>query len=751
MTADADRLLLRRLSGVTIAGTTLLDVQTVDVDDGLRDIRLYFASGTDPKAISVPEGLDRTHEQMISGALVLTCRPSNPGPFVLRIDGHQVETGTPEPDVMAGRNVGLATRNGEDAATVLDWLAYHKTHHGMDGAVILDRARPGSNADFIGKLEIALTASDLPRVVLVGSDVPLGKPDLPPEAHPFCVSEAPGHDRMEVPDPDPWSSPLGEALIFEILRARFLTEARAVANIDLHDLLFDHPEEETVFDAAVAAPNGVVSLTGRHCYPWRVRKNHRPSYGDHICVQFDKPRIRRRWCVAPRNLPADAVWKFTRIGNVDPDSDDIFQFVRCMAIRHPTDKISRIVPKSSLVEAAHLVDLSERILGFKPVRSPAIKKPKVNPDETHTAIVTTMKNEGPFILEWVAYHRAIGVSDFLIYTNDCTDGTDIFLDLLQKKGIVQHRENPFHGTGLKPQHAALQAAENEEVIKAADWVICMDVDEFLNIKTGDGTLDALYSALGDANMISCTWRLFGNADVHEFRDVPIISIMDRCAEEFTPKPHQAWGFKTLFRNIGIYKKLGVHRPKGLRPQLWDQVRWVNGSGKPMPRREFRNAWRSTSETFGYDLVSLNHYAVRSAESFLVKRDRGRVNHVEREQGLAYWFRMNNNAVEERSIQRNQPRLEAEMTRLLADRDIAAAHRACVKAHREKIDALKSTENYANFYRELISPRMEQLSRLHRHFGANVFLAGPESIPDSLLDQDHPPDFFFTVARQETQH
>lgn len=42
---------------------------------------------------------------------------------------------------------------------------------------------------------------------------------------------------------------------------------------------------------------------------------------------------------------------------------------------------------------------------------------------------------------------------------------------------------------------------------------------------------------------------------------------------------------------------------------------------------FRNGWRSTIETYGYDLVQLNHYAVRSAESFLVKRDRGRVNHV----------------------------------------------------------------------------------------------------------------------------
>ena len=57
-------------------------------------------------------------------------------------------------------------------------------------------------------------------------------------------------------------------------------------------------------------------------------------------------------------------------------------------------------------------------------------------DTSLTTIVTTMKNEGPFLLEWIAYHRAIGVSDFLVYTNDCTDGTDRMLKLLQKKNIV---------------------------------------------------------------------------------------------------------------------------------------------------------------------------------------------------------------------------------------------------------------------------------------------------------------------------
>ncbi len=85
-------------------------------------------------------------------------------------------------------------------------------------------------------------------------------------------------------------------------------------------------------------------------------------------------------------------------------------------------------------------------MGAWPVRQPA-SAVKVSPAPAaatqRVAIVTTMKNEGPFILEWLAYHRAIGVTDFLIYTNDCTDGTDTMLQMLMAKGLCQWRENPF--------------------------------------------------------------------------------------------------------------------------------------------------------------------------------------------------------------------------------------------------------------------------------------------------------------------
>lgn len=654
-----------------------------------------------------------------------------------------------EADFFAGKNVGMAVHNLESLDTILQWLAYHVAHHGMDAALIVCRQRDALGQKFGRKLERAAAKIDgLQRLMVWSVDVALGKMDEPSEAHPLTVRGAPGKDRLEPPAPDPQTSPFGQFQIYELLHNAYLTRARAVMNLDVHDLLAAH-DGPSVFDAAASSDSGLIELLGEQCYPWRVKKGQDTSFGDHIYQRFDETDNLRRWCVCPTLDEPTPIWRVVRVVGLKP-AETPRRFHRFMGLKHPIAKVARLVPKSSLIPAPELEQRARDVFGHSPVLMPDAKTAKMAKKDG-TAIVTTMKNEGPFILEWVAYHRVIGVDRFLVYTNDCTDGTDTFLELLQSKGYLQHRDNKFEGTGLKPQHNAFRLAEDEDLIRDAAWVICMDVDEYITIKTGDGTLSALYDAIGDANMVALNWRLFGNNNVHAFEDRPIMEQFTRCAPEYTRKPHQAWGFKTLFKNNGIFKKLGVHRPKGLKPQLWDDIEWLNGSGQPIPKDMFRNAWRSTTETYGYDLVQLNHYAVRSAESFLVKRDRGRVNHVDRDQGLSYWFRMNNNAEPNYDIQPMVARLRAEMDRMLADPDIAAAHADCVARHRAKIEELKATPNYAAFYDTLTGQRQERLSQMHQYFGANVFLAGPDVIPDSVVFSDPTDDFFFTVDATETTH
>ena len=70
-----------------------------------------------------------------------------------------------------------------------------------------------------------------------------------------------------------------------------------------------------------------------------------------------------------------------------------------------------------------------------------------------TTAVSMMKDEGPYVLEWVAHHLALGFTDLVVYTNDCSDGTDEMLLRLEALGLVHHRRNDIP-EGLRPQPSA---------------------------------------------------------------------------------------------------------------------------------------------------------------------------------------------------------------------------------------------------------------------------------------------------------
>lgn len=325
-------------------------------------------------------------------------------------------------------------------------------------------------------------------------------------------------------------------------------------------------------------------------------------------------------------------------------------------------------------------------------------------------IVGCMKNEAPYILEWVAYHRAIGFDNFLIYTNGCTDGTDEILKRLDQMGIVTHRDND-NWSGQSPQQFALDAAMEEEVIRTAEWIAHIDVDEFINIRCGNGTLDDFFAAAPEATNVAMTWRLFGHGGVTKLEDKPVIQQFTACAPKFCPKPHTAWGFKTMFRNIGAYEKMSCHRPNKLVQGFDGKVQWVNGNGAVTTREMLKNGWRNSKKSIGYDLLQLNHYALRSAESYLIKRQRGRALHVDRSIGLNYWIRMDWCDYTDITIQRNLPRLKREMVRLMADPELTRLHQAGFAWHQAKAAELHGQPEFQDLYDQALALKLNETERV----------------------------------------
>lgn len=332
-------------------------------------------------------------------------------------------------------------------------------------------------------------------------------------------------------------------------------------------------------------------------------------------------------------------------------------------------------------------------------------------DGTGIVLVATMRDEGPFLLEWLAHHRSIGVDNFLIFTNDCLDGTDRILDRLEEMGLVVHIRNQVE-PGSIPHQMALNLARNHPLVRKSSRIIHIDADEFINIHVGDGTLPELVAEIGPESFLAMTWRLFGSNGIVGFEDRTVVEQFVRSAPAFMPKPHTAWGFKAMYPNVGAYRKLGVHRPNKLNEERRSSIRWVNGSGETLPPAITDDGWRSERHTVGYKLVSLNHYALRSAEAFLVKRARGRANHASRTLGLNYWIRMDFNSQEERSMLRHLPRIKAEMDDLLRDRTLRGLHEKAIAWYRTRIAELQLVPEFSDMLAEIKALDLTDAQRIH---------------------------------------
>ena len=711
-------------------------------------LRSYLARGSEIDLLKTAAdgGVRLSDVTVVAGNAVATgTAPRGAGPVVLTLGSDTVTVPTCQPELALfdDLNVFLALRHLETVDQVADWLAFHVRFHRLTGVVLFDRSEPGATqVEFSDALECAVNKiTEIQRFVLVNASIALGYPNQPALGDPALAPRA--KDRSFTADP--WRAPLHEPVLYDILKSRFLARAGAVIALDPCDTLRVPGDGIGAFDACRQSHTGLMQVRGHKIYPWRVRRRCDAVLGDHICRAEPPATAPLRWALAPKRANAGAICLPGTVAGMAGLIDEVVEYDRALSVLFPHAEVSALVNKETLLCDDELLTRARDVFSHKPVlppkRKPAPALPIMTQPSARTLIVTCMKNEGPFILEWLAYHRLIGVDDFLIYTNDCDDGTDALLDALQARGLVQRRDNPFKKTGARPQRAALGAAQTEPLAQQAGWIISMDVDEFINIHAGANRLPDLYAAISGADLISMTWRLFGNSDVNVYEDRPVIEQFTRCAPQLIRRPHQAWGYKTLFRNRGLFDRFGVHRPKGFRGGA---AHWVNGSGKPMPKSTLNTGWRSGVDSYGYDLVTLNHYAVRSVESFLVKRDRGRVNHVARDQGEGYWFRMNNNDQQDLSIQRHKHGLKAAIDDLLADAEIAALHAYAVAAHRARIASLMQRQDFAALYELLCSERMQRLSRMHRHFGMNVFLHGPSVVPDSVLDPDLPANFFFNA-------
>jgi hypothetical protein len=310
-------------------------------------------------------------------------------------------------------------------------------------------------------------------------------------------------------------------------------------------------------------------------------------------------------------------------------------------------------------------------------------------ERPEVVLVSAMRNEGPFVLEWLAYHRVIGVGQVVIVSNGSTDGSDDLLAALAKAGEITFlRTTP--GYGVAPQDAAVQAFEAEVGYRPGSWYLWLDADEFLNVHVGDRSVQALVAQLGKADGLMLNWRLFGSNGNDSFPGRYV-------SEDFTGA--SKLGFvanletKPMFRAGAKFAGFSANSA-GL-PRLVEGAEvtaedCLGGNGKPLDPKNPRTAPWLTREPytgrtnlasrreFGWDLAQINHYSVRTPDHFRLKaaRGRGMVSTGPRRPNVRhtpeYFDRFDRNEAEDRSILHWEAAVTTEIARLMALPGVAEA-------------------------------------------------------------------------------
>lgn len=297
--------------------------------------------------------------------------------------------------------------------------------------------------------------------------------------------------------------------------------------------------------------------------------------------------------------------------------------------------------------------------------------------------ITCVRDEAPWLLDWIAHHAAHGFDHFLIASHDCTDGTDALLDALQETGLVTHL--PFIPTGDKAvQWQALKHLSDHPLYTGAELAMFFDVDEYLVLKEGVTLRDLMAE---DVDGVPLRWHLFGSSRHSAWQDAPVTERFTQAAPDGMPVP-LAHLFKTLHRPAA-FDGLGVHRPKG-------KARWAFASGVKTPDKfaQMTGIIHLLGVPHKTEKAWLNHYSVRSIEEFILKSARGLPNHTSKPIDATYWALRNFNTVEDRRI---APMLDASRAKRAELSPFDTFHEAGRAHHKAKFDSLIATKEIVDLY------------------------------------------------------
>lgn len=240
------------------------------------------------------------------------------------------------------------------------------------------------------------------------------------------------------------------------------------------------------------------------------------------------------------------------------------------------------------------------------------------------SVCAIAKNEGPYFVEWIEWHRKMGVEKFYIYDNESTDSTKEILTPYINSGVVEYTYFPGYRMQLAAYDDCLEKYRFD-----TKWLAFIDLDEFI-VPVKDKSIPDFLNRFENFSAIEINWLIYGSGGAKERKPG---TMMERFKKHSQPEHPLNRHVKSIVNTRRVFSVIGCHEVARIYGDTADS------HGNPI-NKHFRE--REPQQ----DIIKINHYAVRSYEEFVEKQNRGRASGTKRTVENEYFNQYDLNDIEE---------------------------------------------------------------------------------------------------------
>ena len=227
------------------------------------------------------------------------------------------------------------------------------------------------------------------------------------------------------------------------------------------------------------------------------------------------------------------------------------------------------------------------------------------------AITAILKNEAPYIKEWIDYHILAGVEHFYLYNNDSEDNLQEVLQPYIEKNIVDYTELPGKCAQLLSYNDAIKKHKYD-----CRYMAFIDADEYLypqSDKSITEIIDEIFSDKSYAAGLAVHWRIFGSSGLEK------ADLNKNVTERFVYRTSDDFGMDTGQAGNAHIKTIA--NPRCIKYYFTSHIS-VYFDGKCTINEKGNHVPSCFDASPAFDKIVINHYSTKSKEEFAAKINRG---------------------------------------------------------------------------------------------------------------------------------